>query len=777
MSSKAGPRAQQKRDNKQARRAAAAGLLAVGTGAPLGAAVIMAPAADAATFTVTSNADSGAGSLRDAVAAANASVGADTINVTTTGVITLTTGEIEVTDDVTITGPGADQVTVDAGGLSRVFNLHPTAPGATEAVVISGLTLTGGAAPTNSYYYNGTTYYFQEDGGAITAQGAFYYSGNGSLTLDQVTITGSDANRGGGVRSSRNDVRVVDATLSGNTASGSGGALRVSSGDLSVLRSTIQGNTAGFGGGIQTSSASVAVENTVISGNTAASGGGLALYGLYGGATVSNSLISGNAALYSGGGATMFGPVQVDNVTITGNSAGIDGGGVRSGGAVVITGATISDNTAPNGRGGGIMSGGTGASVRDTIVANNTALVAADNDVAAATGLYNGPVAVDYSLIETAPLAASTSTVTAGSNIVGQDPQLGALADNGGPTRTMKPAAVSPVVDKGKSYDLTSDQRGRNRPVDLGTVANRAGGDGADIGAVELSSTTDVPPASAVLNSAAPSVPATAPEINVPVTVTEGTWSPTGVTFKYQWYRGVSKISGATAKSYTPVPADAGQRLSVRVTGSKTGYASTTVSSNQTDPVADIQGEVQNTSSPTIGGNATVGSAIVLTSAGTWTTNPTPAPSPLNFSRQWLRNGAPIPGATGTSYVLGAADLGKRISVRVTASLPSWVADSADSAQTAVIAKGTLVTSGTPRIIGKLRVGKRLTAVPPTCRPTAAIHYQWLRNGKVISNATHVKYKLKRADRGKHISVRVTFTRTAYNNKVVTITRTGKVKG
>jgi hypothetical protein len=750
----------------------------------LGAAVILAPPAEAAAFSVTNLNDSGAGSLRAAIESANATAGADTITFGVTGVIPLSSGELEITDDVTITGPGADQLTVDAGGNSRVFNIHPATNTETDAVVISGLTLANGTAPTNSYYYNGTTYYFQEDGGGIVAQGAYYYSGNGSLTLDQVTITGGTASRGAGVRSSREDVRVTDSTVSGNAASSTGGALRVSSGAMTVLGSTLQNNSAGnAGGAIQGSNLSLDVEDTVVSGNTAGAGGGLALYALYGGgsSTVTNSLISGNSAMYAGGGALVTGsssaPVQLDNVTVADNSTTNDGGGLWTRGSVIVTGSTVSGNDAATGRGGGVMANSDGTQVRDTIVANNTAATSADNDVAARTGgLYDGPVALDYSLVETAPAAGSASTVTAGSNIIGQDPQLAALADNGGPTQTMKPNAASPAIDKGKSFGLNDDQRGRNRPVDIGTIANRAGGDGADIGAVELSSATDTPPSLSVQNTAAPSVLATAPQINVPITVSEGTWTPTGVTFKYQWYRGVGKISGATARSYTPVPADEGQPLSVRVTGVKTGYNSTTVSSNQTDAVAPVEGFLQNTASPTIGGTATVGSTIVATSLGTWSSTPGTAPTPYNYSRQWLRNGSAIPGATGGSYVLGAADLGKRISLRVTASLPSWIADTADSAQTAQIAKGTLATSGTPLIRGKLRVGKRLTAVPPTCRPTSTVHYQWMRSGKPIANATKVKYKLKKADKGKKISVRVTFTHTAYNDKVVLIKRAGRVK-
>src|SRR5262249_38130306 len=81
-----------------------------------------------------------------------------------------------------------------------------------------------------------------------------------------------------------------------------------------------------------------------------------------------------------------------------------------------------------------------------------------------------------------------TTSTSGTSNITGLDPLLGGPANNGGTTPTMKPAAGSPVVDKGNSTGGPGgrDQRGVGRPVDNPNVANAAGGNGADIGSVEL---------------------------------------------------------------------------------------------------------------------------------------------------------------------------------------------------------------------------------------------------------------------------------------------------
>jgi Ca2+-binding RTX toxin-like protein len=92
---------------------------------------------------------------------------------------------------------------------------------------------------------------------------------------------------------------------------------------------------------------------------------------------------------------------------------------------------------------------------------------------------------VGFSLIEN-PAGATITETPSGSNLTGVDPQLGPLADNGGPTRTLLPALTSPAVDAGIASSLTADQRGLPRTADLSAVANRTGSDATDIGAVEV---------------------------------------------------------------------------------------------------------------------------------------------------------------------------------------------------------------------------------------------------------------------------------------------------
>src|SRR5262245_57953184 len=94
------------------------------------------------TFTVLNLLDAGSGSLRAAVAAANTNPGTDTINFGTTGTIALTSGQLDITDSLTINGPGASALTVSGNNASRVFKITSS----TTDVDIRDLTIAHGAA-------------------------------------------------------------------------------------------------------------------------------------------------------------------------------------------------------------------------------------------------------------------------------------------------------------------------------------------------------------------------------------------------------------------------------------------------------------------------------------------------------------------------------------------------------------------------------------------------------------------------------------------------------
>jgi hypothetical protein len=152
------------------------------------------------TFTVLNLNDSGPDSLRAAVAAANANPGADAIDFATTGTIALTTGQLEITDSLTINGPGAGALTVSGNDASRVFNIT----GSTTDVDIRDLTIAHGASDsgggiynagtltlTNSTLSNNAAYGYVELDAYDSSYHIFGGSGGGIYNAGTLDITGS----------------------------------------------------------------------------------------------------------------------------------------------------------------------------------------------------------------------------------------------------------------------------------------------------------------------------------------------------------------------------------------------------------------------------------------------------------------------------------------------------------------------------------------------------------------------------------------------------------
>jgi predicted outer membrane repeat protein len=265
------------------------------------------------TFTVSSTADSGTGSLRAEIAAANGAGGTNTINFSVTGTITLASSLPTITSNLTITGPGASSLAISGNNAVQVFSI---ASGAT--VAISGVTIENGACGCS--------------GGGI-------YN-NGTLTLS-------------------------NSTLSGNSTTGSGGSI-YNEGTLTVSNSILSGNFAGSGGGIYNDE-KLTVSNSTLSGNSAAGGTGGGIYN-DGKATVSDSTLSGNSAS-EGGGIYNDYAATLTNSTLSGNSATSSGGGIYNDETLTVTNSTLSGNSAPSGSGGGIYNDET-ATLKNTLLAH-----------------------------------------------------------------------------------------------------------------------------------------------------------------------------------------------------------------------------------------------------------------------------------------------------------------------------------------------------------------------------------------------------------------------
>jgi hypothetical protein len=466
-----------------------------------------------ATLTVTNTNDDGTGSLRAVIAAA---ADGDTIQFDGTlngQTITLTSGELVIDKDITVTGPGPDLLTVaktpSQPPYFRIFHIRPD-----RIVVIAGLTISGG-------YASG------ELAGGIWNQ-------DGTLTISNCKVSGnfSDGGAGGGGiyngHKTGGTLTIVDSVVSDNWSGftfgnpiGYGGGI-INGGTLTIIRSTISDNIAYFYGGGIYGGGTITIIDSTISGNRSGLdafefsglGGGI-LKGSVGGALViSNSTISGNTAsggngTGAGGGIFGDGVVMITNSTVSGNFANRDGGGFsggESGTTLTITNSTFSDNQA-NRNGGGIHhpNGGT-FEIKNTIMKAGVSGANIFNNGGTVTSL-------GYNLSSDS----GGGFLTASGDQINTDPILGPLQNNGGPTFTHIPLTGSPAINAGDPNFTPPplyDQRGYVR------VANGR----IDIGSVEAQS---APPPPSPTATATPTPTATATPTGTPSATASPTGTPT----------------------------------------------------------------------------------------------------------------------------------------------------------------------------------------------------------------------------------------------------------
>jgi hypothetical protein len=406
---------------------------------------------------VTNTNDSGPGSLRDALAVAN---DGDTIDVNgVSGTILLISGELQINHNVTISGPGAQNLAVNGNGTFRVFENFAS------DVTISGFTVTNGLPPIGDnnggggiLNHGGLTLIAisilnSNAGGSFpppnSGGGGIGVSAGGTLTVTASIISGNESQQGpGGGISAGGTVTISNSTINNNEGLCAGGGIAFNDigGTLTVMSSTIIGNSvlgcpvsarAGWvhtGGGGITSSGSVTVTNSTISGNAVAQGGVPA----------------------TGGGVACSGPVTVINSTISGNTVGgymCEGGGIHNGGTLTLTNSTLSGNSASSGQGGAI-SNTAQTMIGDTVLNAGASGGTIFNNGGMITSLgYN--IASDN----------GGGVLTGPGDQINTDPMLGPLQDNGGPTFTHALLPGSPAINAGDASFTPPpfyDQRGPN---------------------------------------------------------------------------------------------------------------------------------------------------------------------------------------------------------------------------------------------------------------------------------------------------------------------------
>jgi hypothetical protein len=401
--------------------------------------------------------------LRQALRGAN---NGDTITFAVTGTIALTSGALPINKNITISGPGADQLTIDANQAIAVFGVFygnaATISGLTATNAQSGILNDGMVTVTNCVLsgnsYNGLSNYGVAAVSSCLLTGNSYdglYSYNGVTNVSDCVITKNAQgglfntgdfgpnNSGAGFR----PMTISDSLISDNEGPGVSNNFF-----LTILNSTLSGNLAGDagdGGAIKSGTfkapGGVTVVNSTISGNSASGGGGgIAIS--YWSLTIVNSTISGNSAGDAGGGIANYdGGVQLANSTISGNSAG-SGGGIYNvagqfGGTMEIS------NTIFN-----------AGALGENIVNNGGAVTSHGYNVSSddGGGVLIGP-----------------------DDQINTDPLLGPLQNNGGPTLTHLPLPGSPAIDAGDPNFTPPpfhDQRGPcyyrvfGRRIDVGSV-------------------------------------------------------------------------------------------------------------------------------------------------------------------------------------------------------------------------------------------------------------------------------------------------------------------
>jgi hypothetical protein len=360
---------------------------------------------------IDTNANDGLTTLREAVTAAPAG---ETINFSVTGTINLSSlGQITINKNLTINGPGANLLTINAydptpasnnNDGQRIFNIDDSTA-TVRTVSINGLTLTGGdvngggGAIRNAenltlssstvtgnaawigvgggLYNGGATAVMNVNGCTISnnvsAFGGGLFNLSGNLNVNNSTISGNGVTgNGGGIQNNFGTLNVTGSTISGNNGLAAGGGINTYF-DIAtnVTDTTIRGNNADKGGGIWSHESTLTITASTISGNTAQKGGGV--YQLNDTLNLVNSTLHRNTASDSGGGIfSNGGTANLQNSAVSYNSAAISAGGIeKRSGALTITNSWVHENRSTK-YGGGIWAFSCTTTITSSTISGNS---------------------------------------------------------------------------------------------------------------------------------------------------------------------------------------------------------------------------------------------------------------------------------------------------------------------------------------------------------------------------------------------------------------------
>ncbi len=422
------------------------------------------------------------------------------------GIITFSCGSASVTIAVNaelVIPMDSPDVVLDGGGLvtlsgnnkTRILNINSSFERSTPLVTLQNLKFIDANSPTDgggaikrlggtlrvidSAFTNNRCIAVDQD----KAGGAIYAVGPAPLTIVGSTFTNNRCASGGAIGGLFAEISITNSAIQGNTATGNGGnpgnggnggGVYVDGNDnnLGVCGSRITGNSGeAFGGGvfkvINNLKGSTVIKQSTIADNTSSGeklAGGLYLQGTA--VTLETSTISGNRA--NGAGGLYIGPgssVAMLNATIANNTAvsSLGGGLYLDGVSGSIRHTTFVGNAASgaNAFGGAVSGASSNINLQNSVFAGNSA-GNGFNPITCVGQFANGGGNTQFPVLRSGG-GSDSPTALCSSGISVTDPQLTALADNGGPTKTAMPASSSPLLKAISSNCAAGDQRGAAR--------------------------------------------------------------------------------------------------------------------------------------------------------------------------------------------------------------------------------------------------------------------------------------------------------------------------